>query len=493
VSGGALEPDAVIGDRYRLHRRLGEGAMGWVWEASHVYTHARFALKFLKGARDEDRRRFYREVRAAAAVRHPNVIGVHDFVELPNGTLVMVMDLLEGETLGAVLRREKRVALPVLAAILLPVVGALEAAHAAGIVHRDLKPENVFLSEKSGKEPKEIGVKVLDFGIAKLTALDGLAARSQALTGTGSMLGTPYYMSPEQIVAEKDLDARADIWSLGVVMYECLAGIRPTEADNVGRVLKRILLVDFEPITEHCKDLPDDVVALIGTMLVGDRNARLRDLAEVRAVLARHAAEAIPASARGPGPEVVDAHADTVITPSERPELIAREETHRGVSMSSDKPTGARARIAFGVAVVLAGAALVGGWSLASRTRAPADPALSMAIPTHDPPTPTASNLVIASAPAPPPATAAPPPSEAASPASAPVPSVAVVAPRARPPSPSPSPSPAPSPRAAIVVAAAAAPRASAATSPSSVPVPSALPAPTPPQPPPGFAASRKD
>ena len=215
------------------------------------------------------------------------MIGVHDFVELPNGMLVMVMDLLEGETLGALLKRERRLAVADVAAIFLPVVSALQAAHAAGIVHRDLKPENIFLSERAGKD---IEVKVLDFGVAKLTAVEGLAARTQALTGTGAILGTPYYMAPEQVVSEKDLDARADIWSLGIVMYECLAGVRPTEGDNVGRVLKRIILADFDPITKHCEDLPEDVASLVTKMLVGDRDLRIRDLAEVHDVLERHAA-----------------------------------------------------------------------------------------------------------------------------------------------------------------------------------------------------------
>ena len=128
------------------------------------------------------------------------------------------MDLLEGETLGAILRRDRRISLPDLSTILLPVLSALEAAHALGIIHRDLKPDNVFLC----RTESSLDVKVLDFGVAKLTATDGLAAQTQALTGTGSMVGTPYYMSPEQVFADKDLDARADIWSLGVIMYECL-------------------------------------------------------------------------------------------------------------------------------------------------------------------------------------------------------------------------------------------------------------------------------
>jgi serine/threonine-protein kinase len=375
--------------------------MGFVWEASHVFTHARFALKFLKGAREEDRRRFQREVRAAAAVRHPNVIGVHDFVELPNGTLVIVMDLLEGETLGALLGRERRLPLAALAAIFLPVVGALEAAHAAGIVHRDLKPDNIFLAAKEGSD---VEVKVLDFGVAKLTAVEGLAARTQALTGTGCMLGTPYYMAPEQIVSEKDLDARADIWSLGVVMYECLAGVRPTEGDNVGRVLKRILLVDFDPITKHCDDLPDDVASLVTKMLVGEREQRTNDLGEVRAILERHAAKRIPTYARPAPSEAVDAHADTVALPSERPEAIARGDTHHAVSMGASLPSRGRARARFigaGVVVVMGGA-LALGFGFPSPKTAPTVAATSMPAPTSDPPVVTSVATATAPAPAPP-------------------------------------------------------------------------------------------
>jgi serine/threonine-protein kinase len=282
--GGGLQPGDLVGDSYRLGHLLGEGGMGWVWQATNLATDQAVALKILKGGKEEDRRRFLREVRAAAAIRHPHVIAVHDFLELPDGTLVIVMDLLEGETLGAVLRRDARISLGDLAAIALPVLGALEAAHALGIVHRDLKPDNIFLCRAGA----EVDVKVLDFGVAKLTAEDGLAARTQALTGTGSMVGTPYYMSPEQVFADKDLDARADVWSLGVVMYECLAGLRPTEADTVGRVLKKIMEAGFPPLTAHGTELPDDVVALVGSMLALDRNKR-PGLAAIREVLAPHA------------------------------------------------------------------------------------------------------------------------------------------------------------------------------------------------------------
>jgi serine/threonine-protein kinase len=270
---------------------LGEGGMGWVWEAVHVATQERYALKFLKGGKDEDRRRFVREVRAAGAVQHPNVVIVHDFLDLADASLVIVMELLEGETLGALLRREKTLTLQAIAALLLPVVSALEAAHAVGVVHRDLKPDNIFLTrDLHGR----VGVKVLDFGVAKLTAEGGLAARTQAITETGSMLGTPYYMSPEQVFSDKDLDARADLWSLGVVMYEALAGVRPTEAETVGRVLKRIMGAELDPLTKHC-EVPADVASLVSRMLSVERGSR-PGLSEVREVLARHAAPNRPTS-----------------------------------------------------------------------------------------------------------------------------------------------------------------------------------------------------
>jgi serine/threonine-protein kinase len=305
----AFAKGTLIAERYRLERRLGEGGMGLVWAAVDEQTHEPVAIKFLKGAKHEDRKRFQREVRAASAIRHPNVVVVHDLLELPDGTLAMAMELLEGETLGEVLRRQHRIALPTLAAVMLPVLDALSRAHAEGVFHRDLKPENVFLVHQSKDGEDLVQVKILDFGIAKLTAAEGLAARTEALTGSGSMVGTPFYMSPEQVFSEKDLDGRSDIWSLGIMMYECLCGERPTEEENVGRVLKRILHAEFPPIASKCDGLPEDVAALVMNMLVADREKRTRALAEISSVLTRHAAPSI----RLPLP--IDPHGDTMRPP----------------------------------------------------------------------------------------------------------------------------------------------------------------------------------
>src|SRR4029077_18064833 len=156
------------------------------------------------------RQRFLREARAVNMARHPSVVEVLDVFEVDSGVPVMVMDLLIGETLGAKLARDKVLPVRDVASLLLPVVEAVEAAHTMGIVHRDLKPDNIFLT----KGEEGAAVKVLDFGIAKLTATEGDAAETGSLTGPGSVVGTPWYMAPEQCYGEKNIDQRADIWAL---------------------------------------------------------------------------------------------------------------------------------------------------------------------------------------------------------------------------------------------------------------------------------------
>src|SRR5579863_2255046 len=252
-SGGPppLSSGTLIGGRYRLDERLGEGGMGEVWAATHVITRRRVAMKFLKGSaamRMDMRQRMLREARATSLVKHPSVVELIDVFELDGGVPVLVMDLLVGETLGAKLTTSPVLAAREAATLLLPVVEAVEAAHAKGIVHRDLKPDNIFLNRG---EAGDITVKVLDFGIAKLTATEGDAAETGALTGTGSLVGTPWYMAPEQCYGERDIDQRADIWALGVILYECLAGARPVEGASMGQVLKRILHEGIVPLEER--------------------------------------------------------------------------------------------------------------------------------------------------------------------------------------------------------------------------------------------------
>jgi serine/threonine-protein kinase len=290
-----LEPGTVLAGQYRLDRRLGEGGMSVVWAATHVVTGMRVALKLMKhtsGALSHHAR-LLREARAARAVQHANVCQVLDVLELDDGAPVMVMEHLVGEPLSERLRRQGKLPLADFAAVFLPVVSALAAAHALGIVHRDLKPENIFLVE--GPPP---GVKVLDFGIAKLTAFEGAAAATAQLTDTGMVLGTPHYMSPEQALGEKDIDARADVWALGLLAYRCLSGVLPTDSGSLGQVFKSIVLKPLPPLEGAAPGLPADVVAVVGRMLVRTRSDRLSNLHEVTSVLGRYAPQIAAGSAR---------------------------------------------------------------------------------------------------------------------------------------------------------------------------------------------------
>jgi serine/threonine-protein kinase len=274
---------ALVASRYRLDRLLGEGGMGQVWAATHVVTQRAVALKLLRWslARDERyRRRFVREARAASRVSHPNVIEIHDILENPGETPTLVMDLLEGESLRDRLRKQGTLSLEETARILRPALAAVATAHQRGVVHRDLKPENIFIA----RVPEGTRVVVLDFGIAKLTALEGVPAQTATLTTDGSMLGTPYYMSPEQVYGE-DVDHRTDVWSLGVILYECLTGRRPTEAESLGQILKIITHHEIVPIDELAPHLPHGVATLVMAMLDTDRNGRPASLEEVARVL----------------------------------------------------------------------------------------------------------------------------------------------------------------------------------------------------------------
>ena len=290
-----LNPGVIVAGRYRLDRLLGRGGMGQVWAVRHEVTHRVAALKLLNGPshlQQSRRRRFLREARAASAVSHPNVVRVHDFFELPDGTPVMIMDLLEGETLGQKLSRDGALPVDVAAAILLPVVSAVGTAHARGVIHRDLKPENVFLC---AAPDGAFDVRVLDFGVAKLVSAPVPSPEdSDALTGTGGVVGTPSYMSPEQGFGEGTVDHRADVWSLGVVLYEVLAGSRPVDGANMGQVLKRLLNEAITPLEVLAPELPPDVTELVGRMLSRDPEGRPRDLREVAGVLGRHTQAVAP-------------------------------------------------------------------------------------------------------------------------------------------------------------------------------------------------------
>jgi eukaryotic-like serine/threonine-protein kinase len=293
--GLSLQAGALIARRYRLSRPLGQGGMGTVWAANHTLTGREVAMKFVHGRAHsgrELRERFLREARAATAVRHPNVVHVLDAFELDDETRVMVMDLLHGETLRERLDRDEQLSLSETAAVLLPAISAVGTAHARGIVHRDLKPENIFLANEAGDGAT---IKVLDFGIAKLTSGGGGAEGAGLVTQAGSTLGTPCYMAPEQATGETDVDHGADIWAFGVILYECLSGVRPIDGESVGQVVMRLMSTGIIPLERVVLGLPPDVTELVGRMLSRERSRRPRDLCEVAELLRRYSKVEVPA------------------------------------------------------------------------------------------------------------------------------------------------------------------------------------------------------
>lgn len=268
--------------------------MGRVWAATHTVTRRPVAMKFLKEDYLDNadvRKRFLREASAASALRHPHVVEVLDAFECEDTCPVMVMERLEGETLGQRLARDERLSVEETAALMMPVVSAVGAAHAMGIVHRDIKPENIHLARSDGR----ICVKVLDFGIAKIVWEPYEdAGRSNLVTSAGAMLGTPCYMAPEQASGEGIIDHRVDVWSIGVILYECLSGMRPIEGENLAQVMTRLMSAGIIPLDRLAPELPQDVASLVSRMLCREVNRRPRDLTEVSDVLSRHSHVSVP-------------------------------------------------------------------------------------------------------------------------------------------------------------------------------------------------------
>ncbi|HEY8927132.1 MAG TPA: serine/threonine-protein kinase, partial [Polyangia bacterium] len=249
---------------YVVREKIGEGGMGVVYRAEHPHIKRHVAIKVLHPGADRNPEvvhRFFNEARAATEIRNAHIVEVMDFGELPEGTPYLVMEWLEGESLGSLLRATRKLPVPRAAHILSGIARALKAAHSKGVVHRDLKPDNVFLVRVEG-EPDLI--KVLDFGIAKLL-VTGMPARYQ--TQTGAIIGTPAYMSPEQCRGAKEIDHRSDVYSLGVMGYQMLTGRLPFESEALGELLLKHMTEKPPPPSAIEPAVPEGISSVIAAAL----------------------------------------------------------------------------------------------------------------------------------------------------------------------------------------------------------------------------------
>lgn len=284
-----MRTGALIEERYRLIRCIGSGGMGEVWEALHEAIGRKVALKILLPQFAKDKEvvgRFHREARATSRIGDPRIVDVLDMGLLSDGAPYLVMELLVGETLGQLLARQGQLSVRSATRIAIEIAGALGAAHDADVIHRDLKPENVFLLGSTAVPEHERPLKVLDFGVAKVAHQDG----EVSLTQTGAAVGTPTYMSPEQASGLANVDARSDVWSLGVLLYRMLAGQTPFVGDSYALLLVAILAQPPTSILKFRGDLPIALERLLMQLLAKERSERPASMAEVARKLEPYAA-----------------------------------------------------------------------------------------------------------------------------------------------------------------------------------------------------------
>jgi eukaryotic-like serine/threonine-protein kinase len=286
----------VIGGKYTIEALIGVGGMGAVFLAKHEQLRRRVAVKFLLSearSSPDAYARFEREAHAAAALQSENVARVIDMGALPDGTPYIVMEYLEGQDLSARLESSGRLAIDEAVAHVVEACDAVGEAHALGIIHRDLKPANLFLARRPNGTAR---VKVLDFGISKMNT----AGKPMSLTGTGAVMGSPLYMSPEQLRGSAKVDERTDIWALGVVLYELLGGKPPFQAEAFPEQCALILTASPAPLRTLRPDVPPALEAVVMRCLSKDANERFSSVGELTAALlsAKSGRASMPATIR---------------------------------------------------------------------------------------------------------------------------------------------------------------------------------------------------
>jgi eukaryotic-like serine/threonine-protein kinase len=452
-----IQPGQILLGKYRIERVLGVGGMGVVVAATHVNLEERVAIKFLLPdalQNAEAVARFLREARAAVRIKSEHVARVTDVGKLETGAPYMIMEYLDGGDLGSL--SKARGALPVEEAVeyLLQACEAIAEAHALGIVHRDLKPSNLFLVRRADGTPS---VKVLDFGISKVTGMAASGA-DLGMTKTTTIMGSPLYMSPEQMASSRDVDARTDIWALGAILFELLTGRVPFQADTITQLCAMILQQRAEPLRNSRPDAPEGLQTVIGRCLEKERNLRYSNVAEFANALAPYAPrrarlsiERVSRVVQAAGLAVSSHTIEESMPPSGQ---VASTSAPWAATGTQKKGGGLKVALVLGV-LLLAGAAaaavvLVKGGSAAPEPTASAGPAATdpkAAGPATDPPpSPAPAEVAPSIAPTPPSASVAatPPPA----PAPQPRPAAKKVSQAAPKPKAAPAPIPAPKPAA---------------------------------------------
>jgi eukaryotic-like serine/threonine-protein kinase len=395
---GVSEGDILAG-KYRIEKILGAGGMGVVVAAQHVQLDERVAIKFLLPdvlGNAEAVGRFVREARAAVKIKSEHVARVIDVGTLENGSPYMVMEYLEGGDLGVWLQKQGPLPIEQAVEFILQACEAIAEAHGLGIVHRDLKPANLFCIRRADGL---LSVKVLDFGISKVTKM-GNSAGEARMTGTKAVFGSPMYMSPEQMLSSRDVDARTDIWAMGSILYELLTGVSPFDGDTLPEVFAKISTQPPPPIRNRRPDTPLELESAILKCLQKDRNNRYSNVAEMGIQLAPFAPKRARSSVERISRVIQNAglSASALALPPSSGEMDPAPTGHTEVSWGHTAPpaTGKRKWMIVGALVAVA-ALGIAATLFARKTARPGDrAAASNAVPTTVIAQPSASDRAVA-------------------------------------------------------------------------------------------------